>query len=248
MAGRKIVIITGEPMLAEEYGILLHTKGFAVRIRSGNDNPRHTFPKGLTRTAKLPRGAAFGFELTNTSAAEKRSNLALLERALPTSAPLLSSSVTFSLSEQATWMGNPARLVGIGALPTLLSQPLVELAVSFATKKPAIDAVTTLFESLGKETALVRDSVGMVLPRILCSLANEACFAMGEGVAQGGDIDTAMKLGTNYPKGPVEWAEQVGPLQVFEVMASLQRAFGEDRYRPAPFLAAAARKGTFRAG
>jgi 3-hydroxybutyryl-CoA dehydrogenase len=82
----------------------------------------------------------------------------------------------------------------------------------------------------------VQDSVGLVMPRILCALANEACFAIMEGVAEANDIDTAMKLGTNYPSGPVVWAGRIGWSQVLAVLKGLHGYFGEDRYRPAPLL------------
>jgi 3-hydroxybutyryl-CoA dehydrogenase len=76
----------------------------------------------------------------------------------------------------------------------------------------------------------------MVMPRILCMLINEAYFAMMEGVADDAAIDTAMKLGTNYPRGPVEWARKIGLVHVVAVLHALQGYFGEDRYRCAPLL------------
>ena len=60
----------------------------------------------------------------------------------------------------------------------------------------------------GTRGRLVQDRTGMVMPRILCMLINEAAFALMENIASPSDIDTAMKLGTNYPFGPVEWADR----------------------------------------
>jgi 3-hydroxybutyryl-CoA dehydrogenase len=67
-------------------------------------------------------------------------------------------------------------------------------------------------------------------------IINEAFFAMQEGVAPAREIDTAMKLGTNYPRGPVEWAERIGVSQVVALLSALHQSFGEDRYRVAPLL------------
>jgi 3-hydroxybutyryl-CoA dehydrogenase len=67
-------------------------------------------------------------------------------------------------------------------------------------------------------------------------IMNEACYAMMEHVAEGKDIDTAMRLGTNYPKGPVEWAGRIGWPQILAVLESLHDFLGEDRYRAAPLL------------
>ncbi len=50
----------------------------------------------------------------------------------------------------------------------------------------------------------------MILSRMLAQLVNEACFAVEEGVAAPDDVDAAMKLGLNHPKGPFEWAREIG--------------------------------------
>ena len=77
---------------------------------------------------------------------------------------------------------------------------------------------------------------GVILGRIVAQLVNEASFAVEEGVAAPDDVDTAMKLGLNHPKGPFEWARELGPATV---LATLDRLAGEldaDRYRAAPIL------------
>jgi 3-hydroxybutyryl-CoA dehydrogenase len=66
---------------------------------------------------------------------------------------------------------------------------------------------------------------------------NEAATALAEGVASAADIDTAMRLGTNYPYGPLAWGDRMGLDVVLGVMRGLQAEFGEDRYRPCPLLA-----------
>ena len=76
----------------------------------------------------------------------------------------------------------------------------------------------------------------MVLPRILCQLINESVFALQDDIATPRDIDTAMKLGANYPKGPLEWAELIGVRQVFAVLSAIQQDLNEDRYRVSPLL------------
>jgi 3-hydroxybutyryl-CoA dehydrogenase len=71
---------------------------------------------------------------------------------------------------------------------------------------------------------------------VLALLVNEAAFALSEGVARARDIDLAMKKGTNYPFGPLEWADEIGIDQIIAILLGLQRELGEDRYRPAPLL------------
>jgi 3-hydroxybutyryl-CoA dehydrogenase len=175
-------------------------------------------------------------ELTNISADIKKKNLVQLDRALAASVPIISSSTTLTVAEQSTWIKNPQRLIGIGALPSLLEGALIELAQGETTTEHTIGRARGLAAALGKEVAMVQDSIGLIMPRILCMLVNEAYFALAEGVAGAKDIDTAMKLGTNYPSGPVERAERIGVNQVYAVLAALFKHFGEDRYRIAPLL------------
>jgi len=67
-------------------------------------------------------------------------------------------------------------------------------------------------------------------------IVNEAAFATAEAVAAPADIDTALRLGTNYPHGPLARADQIGLDVVLAVLEGVQREIGEDRYRPAPLL------------
>lgn len=67
-------------------------------------------------------------------------------------------------------------------------------------------------------------------------IVNEAAFALAEGVASAADIDTALRLGANYPRGPLALADEIGLDLLLAVMEGLQRESGEDRYRPAPLL------------
>jgi len=245
MPAKPRIIITGELPLAEEYAVLLSSHGFTVSVRLNTGMVGAKLPKGIAKVKSVPKSAFVALELTNCDLAAKKENLRSLEKALPKKTVIISSSVTVTLAEQESWLKSADRLVGIGALPSLLGGSLIEFTASPSTTPEALERAMSIAASLRKKTAVVRDSIGMVLPRIVCMLSNEACFAMSERVATAHGIDTAMKLGTNYPKGPVEWGDALGADQVFAVMSALHRHFGEERYRPAPLLAAAARKGTF---
>jgi len=232
---RSSVFITGESPLVEEYAAACIAAGMGAAVRF-NPGTGGKLPPGAARGSRAGAGVAVGLELTNTSREAKRKNLAAMDAALPGGTPILSASAATTVAEQSAWIRRPERLIGIAALPTLLAGTLVEIAPSAFAGKEAIEAAMNFFAALGKEASIVQDAPGMVLPRILCMLVNEASFALAERVARRGDIDTAMKLGTNYPFGPIEWGMKIGLGQVRAVLDCLHREFGEERYRTAPLL------------
>ena len=87
----------------------------------------------------------------------------------------------------------------------------------------------------------------MVLGRIVCQLVNEACFALAEGVGSASDIDTAMRLGYNYPRGPLEWADLIELDQVLATLDALYEELREERYRAVAAAAPDGRRGHARA-
>lgn len=241
------VFLVGESPLVEEYAELCAGKGYLVFVKWNRaPNPLPSFSsKTIQRTNALPRETAVALELTNGDREQKRKNLTAIDRALPPTAPLISSSVTITATEQATWLQHRHRLVGVSALPSFTHHPLYEIAPTVYTPKETVEVVQRFFASLGKEIELVQDRVGMVLPRIVCQLVNEATFAVQEDVALPHDIDTAMKLGTNYPYGPLEWGNRIGFQSVCQVLQALQSDLQEDRYRIAPLLRMLAQTGTW---
>ncbi len=131
--------------------------------------------------------------------------------------------------------------VHFAAFPNLEEATLVELARRPATTPADAEAAKTYFRAMGKQVEWVPgDAPGLVLGRIICQIVNEAHFAVGEGVATPQDVDTAMRLGFNYPRGPFEWAEAIGPARVVSVLDALRSELGEERYRAAPSLRRAA--------
>jgi 3-hydroxybutyryl-CoA dehydrogenase len=126
--------------------------------------------------------------------------------------------------------------VGFVALPDLGEARLVELARQDETSDATATAAEAHFAALGKHVAWVGDAPGLVLGRIVCQLVNEAFFTLGAGIASAEDIDTAMRLGFNYPRGPFEWCEAIGPERVLAVLDALHCERGEERYRAAPGL------------
>ena len=91
-------------------------------------------------------------------------------------------------------------------------------------------------KSMGVQYLPVEDRVGMVKPRVIFMIINEACYTLQEGTASIEDIDTSMKLGTNYPYGPFEWCDKIGITAVFETLAALYEDTKDERYKICPLL------------
>jgi 3-hydroxybutyryl-CoA dehydrogenase len=127
------------------------------------------------------------------------------------------------------------------ALPTLEEARVVEIAAGAGDETERAEAY---FAAMGKHVERVAgDAPGLVLGRIACQLVNEAHFASAAGIGEPADIDTAMRLGFNHPRGPFEWANAIGPARVVEILDELHGELGEERYRVAPALRRAARGG-----
>lgn len=88
----------------------------------------------------------------------------------------------------------------------------------------------------GKRVLQVGDYPGLLIWRTVAMIINEALDALQKGVASEQDIDTAMRLGVNYPRGPLAWGEQLGWQRLLCLLENLQRHYGEERYRPCSLL------------
>jgi 3-hydroxybutyryl-CoA dehydrogenase len=244
---RAKVYICGESPMAEAYAEICRRHGYAVEVDAIEQPKAPTSSRAAhtRRPTRIAPATSLAIELTNTNVEQKRANLQRLDKALAPTAAILSSAVTVTATEQSSWITYRNRLVGIGALPTLIDRPLVEVAPTVFSPKETLEVVQRFFQSIGKEIAIVQDRVGLVLPRILCQIVNEASFALQEEIAAPQDLDTAMKLGTNYPLGPVEWADKIGLKHVVAVLSALERDLQEDRYRSSPLLKQIAQSGVW---
>ncbi|HLF44991.1 MAG TPA: 3-hydroxyacyl-CoA dehydrogenase family protein [Chitinophagaceae bacterium] len=125
--------------------------------------------------------------------------------------------------------------IRINGWPTFLKREIIECSNSSEETKKAGERI---FSALGKKANWVPDIAGFITPRIIALIINEAYLAMEEEVSTKEEIDTAMKLGTNYPYGPFEWAEKIGFKKIHDLLIILSEK--ESRYQPAPLLIKAA--------
>ncbi|MEQ1675316.1 MAG: 3-hydroxyacyl-CoA dehydrogenase family protein [Chitinophagaceae bacterium] len=125
----------------------------------------------------------------------------------------------------------PSHFIRLNGWPTFLNRPLVEVASS----DPAIkDKASAVFSAINKSVEWVPDVPGFVSARIVSMIINEAFYTLEDEVSTKEEIDTAMKLGTNYPYGPFEWAQQIGLKNICSLLDKLFS--GQPRYKPSPLL------------
>lgn len=133
-----------------------------------------------------------------------------------------------------------AVLFGFCGLPTLLNRTLLE--VSLYREADRVKLAETC-AALGTDCRVVEDRVGLVTPRVICQIINEACFTLQEGTASMQDIDLGMRLGTNYPRGPFAWANAIGVGRVHAVLEAMWQDTHEERYKVCPLLKRQALRG-----
>ncbi len=167
---------------------------------------------------------------------DKRRLLEEIDAAAPGAAVVLSSCLRWSANAIACWSSRPERVVGFATFHPLAQRNVIELARGLDTADEAFRAAESLVRSVGKQSAEVKDAPGLVFPRILSLIVNEAARSLDEGIATAEEIDIALRLGTNYPQGPLRWADEIGLEEVLAVIEGLQEETGDDRYRPAPLL------------
>ncbi|WP_341834205.1 3-hydroxyacyl-CoA dehydrogenase family protein [Chitinophaga pollutisoli] len=127
----------------------------------------------------------------------------------------------------AAWEQYPS-LYAANWLPGFYRMPRLEVGISARGDAGQLKSV---MQELGWEYETVKASAGLVTPRTVAMIINEAYFTAEEGTASREDIDISMKLGTNYPLGPFEWCSRIGIRNVYEVLRAVYAETGNERYR-----------------
>jgi 3-hydroxybutyryl-CoA dehydrogenase len=152
------------------------------------------------------------------------------------------SSISITLLGSAT--RHPERVCGMHFFNPPQLMPLVEIIMGNRTSKETVALVRSVSERMGKETVLCkRDSPGFIVNRILVPALNEAIFLVQEGVADPEDIDKAVKLGLNWPMGPLRLLDYVGLDTTLSITQVFMDEFQDSKYRSAPLLREMVRAG-----
>jgi 3-hydroxybutyryl-CoA dehydrogenase len=227
------VIVIGEQPLADELAERCRVADWATGLFLIEERSQRDGWEDRVRVAA--QSARVAIEVMSESLEAKLEILAALDEALPEDALVLSSAFATTTTQVSQRSAHPQRVVGFAVLPPVSDQRVVELAAGLHTDVAYLNHAQAFFGAIHLSTAIVSDSAGLVSARIVCNLINEAAFALAEGVSDAAGIDAAMKLGTRYPFGPLEWGDRMGLDVVLSVMQNLQREWGSS-YQPAPLL------------
>ncbi|RZF65510.1 3-hydroxybutyryl-CoA dehydrogenase [Sphingomonas populi] len=166
----------------------------------------------------------------------KRAIFADVGKVLGPQAILASNTSSIPITRLAQASPDPARFVGVHFFNPVPVMGLIELIRGLATSDATVETVEAYAQSLGKQVVRANDAPGFIVNRVLMPMLNEACFALGEGVATVRDIDLGCQLGLNHPMGPLTLADFIGLDTCLEICRVLHTSTGDPKFRPAPLL------------
>lgn len=149
---------------------------------------------------------------------------------------LTSNTSSISITRLASRTDRPEKFMGFHFMNPVPVMQLVELIRGIATDDETYQLMLKVVESLGKTAASAEDFPAFIVNRILMPMINEAVYTLYEGVGNVRSIDSAMKLGTNHPMGPLELADFIGLDTCLAIMNVLHDGLADTKYRPCPLL------------
>ncbi|MHA1528294.1 MAG: 3-hydroxybutyryl-CoA dehydrogenase [Alphaproteobacteria bacterium] len=192
----------------------------------------------ITRTLEL---AALGpldliIECATEDEAVKHKIFAALASHLGEQTILTSNTSSISITRLASATDRPERFMGFHFMNPVPVMELVELIRGIATNDETFKAMKEVVAKLGKTATNSEDFPAFIVNRILLPMINEAIYTLYEGVGSVQGIDTAMKLGTRHPMGPLELADFIGLDVCLAIMNMLHEGLADTKYRPCPLL------------
>ncbi len=187
-------------------------------------------PKSVWISQEQPEGYAAVLAVLKKLGTPIESGIRPSNEALCVVTPIGSDASTTAVAEKL----DPRRTVAVDTLfpldkrRTLMVTPIIDPAYR--------DAAYALFTSDGVPATLINDSPGFIAQRVVAMIVNVGCNIAQQKIASPADIDTATKLGLNYPFGPLELGDRLGLARVLKILDALYTFYGEPRYRPMPWL------------
>ncbi|WP_010097787.1 3-hydroxyacyl-CoA dehydrogenase [Ornithinibacillus scapharcae] len=165
----------------------------------------------------------------------KKQVLEIVDVFSPQQVVIASNTSTISPTELGSYTKRPERVAAMHFFNPVHRMRLVEIVKGLETSANTVGLIRKVAERMGKETVEVNEFPGFVTSRISAMVGNEAFYMLQEGVASAEDIDKAIKLGLNYPMGPLELGDLVGLDTRLNNLKYLHETLGE-KFRPAPLL------------
>lgn len=159
-----------------------------------------------------------------------------LDKTLKSDAIIATNTSSIPITHLADSTNRPDRVIGMHFMNPPPIMPLVEVINGAQTSATTQTIIQEFIISLGKKPVSSKDSPGFIVNRILMPMINEAIYVLYEDIASPDDIDTAMKLGTNQPMGPLELADFIGLDTCLAIMQVLHQGLKSEKYRPCPLL------------
>lgn len=166
----------------------------------------------------------------------KRSLFSEVDRLAKPKAIIVSNTSSISINELASATKRPEKFCGMHFFNPPQLMKLVEVIRGVKTSDETVNTVVEVAKKMGKAPIIVKKDVpGFIVNRILVPALNEAMYLVWEGVAEPEDIDKAVRLGLNWPMGPLYLVDYLGHDTILSIMETFKKEFG-DKFKPCPIL------------
>jgi 3-hydroxybutyryl-CoA dehydrogenase len=232
-SGRRVSLHDAVPG-AVERGLEAMRKSATKLAEKGGPDPDEVL--GRVELAEDLVAADLMIEAVVEDAAVKSEIFRRADQVLPETAVLASNTSSIPIASLAAVTSRSDRVIGMHFFNPVPVMALVEVVRAPGTSDETAAAIVELARVLGKTPAEAHDSPGFVSNRILMPFINEAVWALQDGVAEAGAIDTIAKLGFNHPIGPLALADLIGLDTCVAIMEVLHAGLGDEKYVPCPLL------------
>ncbi len=216
-------------------------KGLAARVEKGKMTEEES--AGIlsrisgTTGLEAAAGCDFVIEAVLEDVSLKKEIFSKLDSITRQDVILATNTTACSLSEIASAVKNPDRVIGMHFFNPPVVMKLVEIMPALQTSPQTVERTRAFAESLGKEPVVtLKEGVAGIASRVLAALLNEAVWVLEEGIGSAADIDKAMKMGANQPMGPLELIDLIGIDIHLAKTETLYSKLGDARYRPCYLL------------